>query len=227
MPAPEQVLYAMPAMRALSRAEAESVAAHIPRRAGSYGLRIGMHEGIGACPDAVAHWVRLGCRESCWTGDLIARCDEPLPFEDDSFALVWLSQILQFQRACEDLLREAHRVMAPGGLLLVSGLHPVSAWMPWLAWNLRGSGDRMHLQVPARLGRRVARLGFDVESAHRFGSSLPRAQRGTQGFPVLGGGYLLTARKSPDAVTPLRLMRTPRVAHAHGSLAPGAHRECA
>ena len=97
MPAPEQVLYAMPAMRALSRAEAAAMAARIPGRAGSYGLRLGMHDGIGECPDAIAHWVRLCRHGPVWTGDLRARCDEPLPFANDTFALVWLSQALQFQ----------------------------------------------------------------------------------------------------------------------------------
>ena len=227
MPAPEQVLYAMPAMRALSRAEAAAAAARIPRRAGSFGLHIGMHQAIGGCPDTVAHWVRLGCRESCWTGDLLARCDEPLPFADDSFALVWLSQILQFQPDGEDLLREARRVTAPGGLLLVSGLHPLSAWMPWLAWNLRDSGRRVNLHAPARLGRMLVRLGFEVESTHRFGASLPRAAGSSKPFPLLGGGYLVTARKRPEAITPLHVMRPRRASRAHGSLAPGAHRECA
>jgi len=227
MPAAEQVLYAMPAMRALSRAEAAAVASLVPPRAGSYGLRMGMHEGTGECPDAVAHWVRLSCRDACWTGDLRARCEEPLPFADDSFSLVWLSQILQFQHGQEALLREAFRVTAPGGLLLLSGMHPLSAWMPWLAWNLRDSGGRLHLQAPARLARALARVGYDVESRHRFGPSLPRAVRSPRHFPVLGGGYLLTARKRQDAVTPLRVVRLPRAAPAHGSLAPGAHRECA
>jgi len=227
MPAPEQVLYAMPAMRALSRAEAAAVASRMPPRAGSFGLRIGMQEGMGECPDAVAHWVRLCCRDACWTGDLRARCDEPLPFADDSFALVWLSQVLQFQHDREGLLHEAFRVTAPGGLLLVSGMHPLSAWTPWLAWNLRDSGDRLRLQAPARLARALARAGYDVGSRHRFGSSLPRAARSSQHFTVLGGGYLLTARKRQDALTPLRVVRLPRAAPVHGSLAPGAHRECA
>lgn len=227
MPAPEQVLYAMPAMRALSRAEAAAVTSCIPKRAGSYGLRVGMHEGIGECPDVVAHWIRLCCRDDFWSGDLRARCDEPLPFADDSFALVWLSQILQFQHGGEDLLREAFRVIAPGGLLAVSGMHPLSAWMPWLAWNLRDSGDRLHLHAPARLARILARLGFEVESKHRFGSSLPRAASNPQSFPVLGGGYLLRARKKQDAITPLHAVRLQRATPAHGSLAPGAHRECA
>jgi len=227
MPAPEQVLYAMPAMRALSRAEAAAVTSRIPKRAGSYGLRMGMHEGIGECPDVVAHWVRLCRRDACWTGDLRARCNEPLPFANDSFALVWLSQILQFQNGAEDLLREVFRVTAPGGLLLVSGMHPLSAWTPWLAWNLRDSGDCLHLHAPAHLVRTMDRLGFEVESKHRYGSSLPRVAGNPRSFRLLGGGFLLTARKKQDAVTPLHAVRLRRVAPAHGSLAPGAHRECA
>lgn len=227
MPAPEQVLYAMPAMRALSRAEAAAMAARIPGRAGSYGLRLGMHDGIGECPDAIAHWVRLCRHGPVWTGDLRARCNEPLPFANDTFALVWLSQALQFQSGGEDLLREALRVTAPGGLLALSGMHPLSAWAPWLTWSLRDSGGRLHLHAPVHLARTLVRLGFDVESVQRFGPALPRETRVVHPFTFLGGGYLLMARKHQDAVTPLGVLRPRRTAPSHGSLAPGAHRECA
>lgn len=217
----------MPAMRALLRDEAAAVVSRVPRRAGSYGLRLGMHEGIGACPDAVAHWVRLRRSQAGWSGDVRAHGAEPLPFADDTFSLVWLSQTLQFDHGDDGLLREAFRLTAPGGLVAISGMHPVSAWAPWMAWNLRDSGASMHLRAPSHVSRTLAQLGFEVGPLQRFGAFLPRPVRAVHPSSLLGGGYLVMARKRPDAITPLRLLRLTRASRAPASLAPGAHRECA
>jgi SAM-dependent methyltransferase len=227
MPAPEQVLYAMPAMRALLRAESAAVCAKVPPRAGSYGLRMGMQDTMGGCPDAVAHWVRLHASAGCWIGDVHAAVREPLPFVQDAFALVWLSQVLQFHADAADLLHEAARVTAPGGLLVLSGMHPASTWAPWLTWCMRGTGSRMHLRTPLSWAPVLERAGLDVRDVMRFGQILPRSAKPGRGSPLLGGGYLLVAQKRDNAVTPLRDVCRVRRSRLQGTLAPGAHRECA
>ena len=142
MPAPEQVLYAMPAMRALLRAEAAALCARIPGRAGSFGLRLGMQDAIGGCPDAVAHWVRLIAGASAGPGRC-APIREPLPFADEGFAIVWLSQALQFHPGARPAAgsRPLDRARRTAG---ARGMHPVSAWAPWLSWCMR-AGRPLHL----------------------------------------------------------------------------------
>lgn len=217
----------MPAMRALLRAEAAVLCEKVPPRAGSFGLRMGMRDAMGGCPDAVAHWVRLHADSGRWTGDVQAAVHEPLPFAEDTFALVWLSQVLQFHEGSADLLRDAARVTAPGGLLAISGMHPVSPWTPWLSWCMRGTDRRMRLRTPLSWTQALERAGLQVQGVTRFGQVLPRAAKPAGVSPWFGGGFLLVARKRQDAVTPLSDVRRVRHRRLQGTLAPGAHRECA
>jgi SAM-dependent methyltransferase len=227
MPAPEQVLYAMPAMRALLRAEAATLREKVPSRAGSFGLRLGMQDAVGGCPDAVAHWIGLQRRGLRWTGPVHADVREPLPFAGEGFAVVWLSQVLQFHPDPRGLLTEAARLTSPGGILALSGMHPVSAWSPWLSWCMRGTDQPMRLRAPLQWTQALERAGLEVEAVNRFGQVLPHAARPGGIASLLGGGYLLVARKRQDAVTPLHNVRRLRRARLQGTLATGAHRECA
>jgi SAM-dependent methyltransferase len=55
----------------------------------------------------------------------------PLPFEDASFSLVVSGLVLEHLRALPPFFAEAHRVLRPGSLAVVSAMHP--------AMFLRGS----------------------------------------------------------------------------------------
>ncbi len=226
MPAPQQILFSLPAMRTLLREEALAVRARLPARAGSLGLQLGMCDMAGGCADVVAHWVRMQQRGEAWVGDIRAETDQALPFGDDAFAVVWLSQAQQFHADARRLLGEAVRVTAPGGLLVVAGVHPLSLWAPWLAWCMHDAGQRIHLRLPAHLEQVMITQGMQLADAGRFGRALPRASAAQAGSPLFGGGYVLLARKRVNAVTPLRRDERGR-APVRGRLAPGAHRECA
>lgn len=229
MHAPVQALYATPAMRTLLRAEAAVLRSRLAARPGTHGLQLSMHAGAIVSPDPVAYWVRLHAAGGNWQCCLHARTDAPLPFANDSFAVVVLSQVHQHVPDCMFLIREAERVAAPDGLVMLTGVHPVSAWMPWLWWRMRGMHRSLHLHSPFLLGRDLAECRLDVEAMQRFGAAWPRdaGLPGEAAGGMFGGGFLVVARKRQHAVTPLHVLATPRRARVTGPLAPGAHRECA
>jgi methionine biosynthesis protein MetW len=63
---------------------------------------------------ALAHADELGI-ETVW-----ADLDQPLPFEDDSFDVVVVAEVLEHLRFPKQLLSEAMRVLVPGGTLIGS-----------------------------------------------------------------------------------------------------------
>jgi SAM-dependent methyltransferase len=82
---------------------------------------------------------------------------EPLPFEDDAFDDVVASQVLHYLKDWGPTLAEFHRVLRPGGRLIVSEEHPSAVF---LADRLAG-GDREYFG----LHRRVDTWRFGDESA--------------------------------------------------------------
>ena len=63
---------------------------------------------------------RVGGRAEFRQGDLAA----PLPFADGAFDLVVASLVMHYLRDWEPTLREFHRVLVPGGRLVISTHHP-------------------------------------------------------------------------------------------------------
>jgi SAM-dependent methyltransferase len=81
--------------------------------------------------DESAEMVRLAQRRLGADADVrIARLSEPLAWlPDDSQDLVILALVLHHLDDRVGALRELHRVLAPGGRLLVSTTHPTSDWL--------------------------------------------------------------------------------------------------
>jgi len=91
----------------------------------------------------------------------VADLSEPLPFDDDTFDDVIASQVLHYLRDWGPPLAELHRVLKPGGRLIVSEEHPTALF---LADRLSG-GDREYFGIHERteewtLGGRTAELTF-------------------------------------------------------------------
>lgn len=204
-------------MRALQEAQSRVVLPELQRCAGSYGLLLATSG--GDAPPALpllACWVHLRVLGGQYGGDLVGATDEPLPFADDAFDVVWLRHALEVLPLSAPVLQEAIRVLAPGGMLVIAGLHPLGGWAPWFYWSTRGS--MQHLHAPLWLGHTLRRAGMDIVGTRRVGHPWPMAGSGGGACSGLwGGGYVLMARKQRCLVTPLRL-------HAMPLRAPGNHR---
>ena len=196
--------------------------------AGDYALQIGaLAEGLSppALP-LLGCWIRLQVSEDRYHGDLQALADEALPFIDDAFELVLLQHALEATAMSAALLDEAVRVLAPGGLLAITGVHPISAWAPW--FRSRSHGQQASPRLPMGYVHDLQLAGFEIEQVRRVGCVFPGSTMAhSTATSLLGGGYVLIARKRRRAVTPLRIQPKPLAAPAAGRLSPSTRRTAA
>ncbi len=199
-------IYQQAALHSLRKAQTRALLPHLQRCAGTHGLLLSVD---GAEPPALpllACWVHLQVAQLGYGGDVVAASDEPLPFVDDAFDVVWLRHALEMVPQPGATLLDAARVLAPGGTLVIAGLHPLSAWTPWLYWTAR-TQVRPRLLAPMTLLPQLHHAGLEVISHRRVGAVWPRSE----GQPLsghCGGGYLLLACKRRATLTPLRAKPT-------------------
>ena len=215
-------IYASAPLRQLLDEQARAMAAVLQRCSGTHALLVSAST-LDAPPalPMLGSWVRLWAQGGRYDGDLRAATDEALPFVDDAFELVLLRHSLEVVVLAADLLAEAVRVLAPGGVLVVTGVHPISAWAPWFCWRARGAHRAM--QMPMRLRRRLRQAGLEIERVQRVGRSWPRVG-GARPGEAMGGGYVLLARKRRRASTPLRIKSVPLRVPVNSQLSPGSRR---
>jgi SAM-dependent methyltransferase len=124
--------------------------------------------GVGAGTDFV-NWVRCGAlatgvdltergveltRERLALEGLSAevlRADaENLPFEPDSFDIVYSYGVLHHSPHTVRAIGEVYRVLKPGGTALVMMYH-LHAWTTWMLWGLHGLAKGQPLKSPRRV----------------------------------------------------------------------------
>jgi SAM-dependent methyltransferase len=132
-----------------------------------------------------------------------------LPFASQSIDLVALPHVLEFSEQPHRILREAERVLMPGGSIVISGFNPLSLWgakralgarrdqYPWAGhfFGLLRLRDWLHL------------LGFELNGG-RFGCYAPPfassswlersrflEKAGDRWWPIAGGVYVVRAVK--------------------------------
>ncbi len=226
MPSHDQDIYASLPLRQLLDAQTRLLMPDLQRCSGSHGLLIGTAADAPPALPMLPCWARLHLQGTHYRGDVVAAADEPLPFVDDGFDLVLLRHVLEMAPVPSALLSEAVRVLAPGGMLVLTGMHPIGGWSPWFYWRARGQSRR--LQMPWRLRHSLREAGLQMQRIQRVGSLLPgRRMRGTVPASLVGGGYVLIARKQPRIVTPLRIRPVSVRMLSTGQLSPGARRNAA
>lgn len=220
-------IYVSAPLRRLRDAQAQVLMPELQRCFGTHALLLcAAHNDTPPALPMLGCWVRLHLDGGRYGGDLRAAADEPLPFIDDAFDLVLLRHALEVSPAVSELLADAIRVLAPGGVLVLTGVHPVSGWSPWLHWQTRGRS--LSLQSPLRLRQILRHAGLGVELVRRVGRSWPGLPAsGKVSGNALGGGYVLIARKHRRLATPLRIKPVNVPVPATGRLSPGTRRSSA
>lgn len=218
----DQDIHASVPLRRLRSGQWRSLAPLLQRETGRRALRIGVADDDAVPPLPGMTWARLWLVQGDYQGDLRGRADEPLPFIDEAFDLVWLQHALEPAPHVATLLGETCRVLAAGGVLAVTAVHPLGGWAPWFCWRARG--QRQSLLSPWRLRQCLRREGLEIESVRRLGAPWPGNERPAGGDSRWGGGYLLLARKQRRQPIPLKLRSLPARAPVNARLSPGTRR---
>lgn len=162
-------------------------------------------------------------------------CGAPhaLPVRGDSLDVIVLPHILEFSEHPHEVLREVDRTLVPEGHVVILGFNPASIWNLWR----RGAGWRGrlpwcgHFIRISRLRDWLSLLGFEVVATRYYfyrpplqNEGLLRRLRfiervGRRLWPILGGGYVLVARKEVMTLTPIRPRWQPRRKIAAAGLA--------
>jgi SAM-dependent methyltransferase len=92
----------------------------------------------------------------------LAPIDGPLPLGDNSFDVVWASEVIEHVADTARWLSEVRRVLVPGGRLLLST--PAHGRLLLLVGGIERYspplGDHLHLYTPRSLARVLGELGF-------------------------------------------------------------------
>ncbi len=147
---------------------------------------------------------------------VLARPDE-LPFDSGSLDLVVLPHVLEFNEHPHHILREAERIMMPGGHLLLTGFNPRSLWglRRWLGPKTGYPWRGKFITLP-RMRDWLELLGLEVAGG-RFACYAPPLARpawlghmrflgpaGDRWWAVCGGVYFLHAIKRVPGVRPIK-----------------------
>ena len=155
---------------------------------------------------------------------------ESLPVASDSLDVLVLPHTLEFSAEPHQVLREVDRVLIPEGHVVIFGFNP---WSPWMLWRLllgwRGKPPWCCRFIsPLRMKDWLQLLGFDIVTCRRYFYRPPLNHRGLmrrlrfldrlgkRWWPVLGGGYVVVARKRVATLTPIKPRWRPRRAQVSG-----------
>ncbi|MDQ6647798.1 MAG: class I SAM-dependent methyltransferase, partial [Pseudomonadota bacterium] len=189
-------IYASAPMRRLQNDQKRVLAPVLQRCSGTHALLLTTCAGdMPPAAPMLGCWATLCFDKGRYRGDLDAAADEPMPFVDDAFQLIVMRHVLEVVTSPAALLDEAVRTLAPGGVLAITGVHPISVWSPWFCW--RGRPGVRRLLFPFGLNSALLRGGLEVERIDRVGQIWPGLSRGMLPANLLGGGYVLIARKRP------------------------------
>ncbi len=151
--------------------------------------------------DASAHMLRLAGIRAGEDGAVVALVlgdAHRLPFADATFDVCICDQVIEHMEEYSSLLAEAHRVLSPGGLLLLSAPHRLAlreghtnlafaSWLPhrlagryaaWRGRRTRAEPWDVWLELPWTIRRRLRHAGFDEMRSPWRQPTRPPTERG-------------------------------------------------
>ena len=201
---------------AVARVEARLAKPLLRRLFGYRILQLGCSGNRSLIDDsALYHKIRFSPRHRPESGLPVADAEQ-LPLAADSVDAVVLYHALDFANDSHRLLREATRVLRPGGRMLIIGFNPHSGWGLWRLFRRRGGipwGGRFI--APRRVADWLRLLDLQVDSI-RYGlhflpprrkSPLGRARGwervGQKINSPFGGAYIILCVNRVAPVTPI------------------------
>jgi SAM-dependent methyltransferase len=186
-------------------------------------LQIGHLKGSNLlCNSRISHRTvieshRVAINDGCNARLLLSELDT-LPIASDSVDVVILPHSLEIHPHPHRILREIDRILVPEGHVVIIGFNPSSLWglvrlvKRWFG-RLPWHGRFLSL---LRLKDWLQLLGFELVHNelyfYRPPLAYPRVMKKLEGieefgrryWPVLGGGYVLVAKKQVSTMTPIR-----------------------
>ncbi len=148
---------------------------------------------------------------------------EALPLQTDSVDAVLIHHALDYTPDSHRLLREASRVLMPGGKLLIVGFNPLSTWgvrrlarvgtrLPWSARFISANRVCDWLKLLEFSVERVSHCAYLLPFTHpRVVQLAPALERFGKRFAApFGAAYMIVACKQLMPVTPV-MPRWPRI----------------
>lgn len=143
--------------------------------------------------------------------------NESLPLASNSLDAVLVHHALDFTPDSYRLLREATRVLMPGGKLLIVGFNPISSWRlrKAFSWKIQPPWNARYLSS-TRVSDWLKLLDFQIEKVSHGGFLLPfdrpsvlaSAERfegwGRKFSLPVGAVYFIVAAKDSMPITPIR-----------------------
>lgn len=102
---------------------------------------IGLDKATGMLKQAITREKKAGDSIANW----VSGCAENLPFNDNSFELVYSNLVLHWSVDFNQSLKEIHRILKPGGLLLFSMVGPDTLKELRCAWGEVDDKSHVHM----------------------------------------------------------------------------------
>ena len=201
---------------AVWQAELEQVRPIVSRIFGYHILQIGCSEEHSLIADSPAgHKIIFSPSHRIGARNAIAN-NEELPLANDSVDAVVLHHALDFTEDSHKLLREATRVLRPGGQMLIVGFNPYSYWGFWKLFKRKINIPwRARFISRGRLTDWLRLLDLHIDNVRHSLHFLPFKNRrllahaqklekfGNKLRSPLGGAYVIVCLKQVIPVTPI------------------------
>lgn len=198
------------------RFEREQITPIISRLFGYHILQIGCHEEYSLLDESpVGHKIMFAPAWRPGAQQAVAD-NEELPLANDSMDVVLLHHALDFTEDHHRLLREATRVLRPGGKLLIVGFNPYSHWGLWrlfkrrinMPWRGRFISKGRLTDWLQLLDLQIDRVNYGLHFLPlKFNRLLRHASRfeklGNRLASPLGGAYIVLCVKQVAPITPI------------------------
>ena len=234
MPLDSNPFYRHAAIRQLLQRELHVLAPHLAGVFGTTGLFLRAYASapIALKVPKIANWIELATDGTTRLRGGLTCTPSGLPLASESCKLIVVQHVFEHIDDADRCAGEIARVLAPDGMLAISGFNSTSLWRPWLSRKAGQAGLSLHFGSARRCAAHLNEQGIDTLQTCYAGTWTPWSSQApsdpaTHLLARLCGSWVLLARKRRSVLTPLRPRRgaSERVPNAH--LAPGVNRECA